>query len=73
VCVCYTKLKYINFLILKWQLTFLRQVLTNLKVFSVLILRVLGVLIIRVWFGWLSIKVFEIVFFNQRNLELNKL
>jgi hypothetical protein len=40
VCVCYIKLKYINFLILKWQLTLLRQVLTDLKVFNVLILRV---------------------------------
>jgi hypothetical protein len=61
VCVCYTKLKYINFLISEWQSTLLRQVLTDLRVFSVLILRVLGVLIIRVWFGWLSIKVFRIV------------
>jgi hypothetical protein len=42
----------------------LRQVLTDLRVFSVLILRVLGVLIIRVQFGWLSIKVFRIVSFD---------
>jgi hypothetical protein len=64
VCICYIKLRYINLLILKWQLTFLRQVLTDLRVFSVLILKVLDVLIIRVWFSWLSIKVFRIVFFN---------
>jgi hypothetical protein len=65
-------LKYINLLILKWQLTLLRQVLTNLRVFSVLILRVLGVLIIKVWFSWLSIKVFRIVSLNQRNSESDK-
>jgi hypothetical protein len=71
-CVCYIKLRYINLLILKWQLTLLRQVFTNLMVFNVLILRVLGVLIIRVRFGWLSIKVFRIISLNRRNSELGR-